>query len=241
MISSSEEIPMTNCPKCGKSIEEDAVFCTHCGASLKSDIGSTIEQHAQRFAQTMEQAGKKIGDQMAQAAKQVHETTQKETRHWEHRLDRTGKRMETWYERTFGPLGPLVESFLFLIIFRIIIMVLELPNQDAPEVPIIATILLAYILPLFALSILSNYTQYLSRKFFQVKIFSPLLYAIFFVFLFWILSKILYDISTQFTINDLQTAAVALEQGLPTIFVFVLLIGYVILMLNLPRDQWKKQ
>jgi hypothetical protein len=240
MISSSEEIPMTNCPKCGKSIKEDAIFCTHCGASIKSDIGSTIEQHAERFAQTMEQAGKKIGDQMAQAAKQFHETSQKESRHFERRIDHMGKRMETWYERTLGPLGPLVESFLFLIIFRLIIMVLELPNEDAPDVPIIAGILLAYILPLFALSLLSNYTQYLSRKFFQVKIFSPLLYAVFVVLLFWILSRILYDISSHFSIHDLQTAAVSLEQGLPTIFIFVLLIGYVILMLNLPKDQWKK-
>ncbi len=231
---------MVNCPKCGNDTSDDAAFCTNCGVSLHSDAGSTIEQHAQRFAQNMEQMGKKVGDQMAQAAKQFHESTQKETRHLEQRMDRIGKRAENWYERRFGPFGPLLESFIFLIVFRLVIMVMELPNEETPEVRTVAAILLVYILPLFALSLLSNYTQYLSKKFFQIKVFSPLFYAIFFVLFCWVISKMLYDASTHFTIPDLRTAAVSLENSLPTIFVFVLLIGYVILVVNLPRDQGKK-
>jgi zinc-ribbon domain len=231
---------MVNCSKCGKENSDDASFCTNCGVSLHSDVGATIEQHAQRFAQNMEVAGKKIGDQMAQAAKQFHETTQKEAQHFEQRMDRLGKRTENWSERVLGPFGPLVESFIFLIIFRMIILVMEYANTETPEVQQIAAILLVYILPLFALSLLSNYTQYLSRKFFQVKIFSPLFYAIFFVLFCWILSRMLFDASTEFTISELQTASISLENSLPTIFVFVLLIGYVILVLNLPKDQGKK-
>jgi hypothetical protein len=231
---------MVKCPKCGNDTSDDAAFCTNCGVSLHSDAGSTIEQHAQRFAQNMEQMGKKVGDQMAQAAKQFHESTQKEARHFEQRMDRMSKRAENWYERRFGPFGPLLESFIFLIVFRLVIMVMELPNEETPEVHTVAAILLVYILPLFALSLLSNYTQYLSKKFFQIKVFSPLFYAIFFVLFCWIISKMLYDASNRFTNPDFQTAAVSLENSLPTIFVFVLLIGYVILVVNLPRDQGKK-
>jgi zinc-ribbon domain len=231
---------MVNCSKCGKENSDDASFCTNCGVSLHSDVGATIEQHARRFAQNMEVSGKKIGDQMAQAAKQFHETTQKEAQHFEQRMDHLGKRTENWSERVLGPFGPLVESFIFLIIFRMIILVMEYANTETPEVQQIAAILLVYILPLFALSLLSNYTQYLSRKFFQVRIFSPLFYAIFFVLFCWILSRMLFDASTEFTISELQTASISLENSLPTIFVFVLLIGYVILVLNLPKDQGKK-
>jgi hypothetical protein len=232
---------MVNCPKCGTKNDDDATFCTHCGVSLHSDVGSTIEQHAKQFAQNMEQVGKKVGDNIAQAAKKVQETTQKEARQFEQRMDRMSRRAENWYERSFGPFGPLLESFIFLIVFRLVIMVMELPNEETPEVHTGAAILLVYILPLFALSLLSNYTQYLSRKFFQFKVFSPLLYAIFFVLFCWIISKILYDASTHFTtIPDLRTAALSLENSLPTIFVFVLLIGYVILMLNLPKGEKKK-
>ena len=231
---------MVKCPKCGNDNGDDAAFCTNCGVSLRSDAGSTIEQHAQRFAQNMEQMGKKVGDQMAQAAKQFHESTQKEARHFEQRMDRMSKRAENWYERRFGPFGPLLESFIFLIVFRLVIMVMDLPNEETPDVHTVAAILLVYILPLFALSLVSNYTQYLSKKFFQIKVFSPLFYAIFFVLFCWIISKMLYDASTHFTIPDLRTAALSLENSLPTIFVFVLLIGYVILVVNLPRDQGKK-
>lgn len=240
MISLPEEKSMVKCPKCGNDNSDDAAFCTNCGVSLRSDAGSTIEQHAQRFAQNMEHMGKKVGDQMAQAAKQFHESTQKEARHFEQRMDRMGKRAENWYERRFGPFGPLLESFIFLIVFRLVIMVMELPNEETPEVHTVAAILLVYILPLFALSLLSNYTQYLSKKLFQIKVFSPLFYAIFFVLFCWIISKMLYDAGNRFTNPDFQTAAVSLENSLPTIFVFVLLIGYVILVVNLPRDQGKK-
>jgi gas vesicle protein len=231
---------MVNCPKCGTKNNDDAIFCTHCGVSLRSDVGSTIEQHAKQFAQNMEQVGKKVGDQMAQAAKKVHETTQKEARQFEQRMDRASRHAENWYNKTFGAFGPLLESFIFLIVFRVGIMVMELPNQETPEIHTIATILLVYILPLFALTLLSNYTQYLSKKFFRFKVFSPLLYAIFVVLLFWIISKILFDASTHFTIPDLQTAAQSLENSLPTIFIFVLLLGYVILIMSLPKDQKEK-
>ncbi len=231
---------MVNCPKCGKSNSDDAVFCTNCGTSLRSDVGATIERHAKQFTQTMEQAGKKVGDQMTQAAKQFTGNAQKEAQSFEQRMDRIGHRAESWYERSFGPAGPLLESIIFLIVFRLIILLMEHFNAQTPEVQDIAAILLVYLLPFFALSLLSNYTQYFSKKFYPVKIFSPLLYAIFFVLFVWILSRILNDIGTHFSLSDLRTAATSLETSLPTIFVFVLLIGYVILAINLPKEQGKK-
>lgn len=231
---------MVNCPKCETNNDDDAIFCTHCGVSLHSDVASTIEQHSKQFAQDMEQMGKKVGDHMTKALKRVHDTTQKEARQFEQRMDRVSRHAENWYEKTFGVFGPLLESFIFLIVFRLIVLVMEQLNQQTPEIHTIAAILMVYILPFFALALLSNYTGYLSKKFFKFKVFSPLLYAIFFVLFCWIISKILYDVSTQSTIPDLRTAALSLENSLPTIFIFVLLIGYVILMLNLPKDKKNK-
>jgi uncharacterized protein YjbJ (UPF0337 family) len=213
---------MVNCPKCGTKNDEDATFCTHCGVSMRSDIGTTMETQAKQFAHDMEQMGKKVGDNITQAAKKAQQTAQKKARDVEQRMDRMSKRAESWYERSFGPFGPLLESFIFLIVFRLIILVMEHLNQQTPEIRTIAAILLAYIFPLFALSLLSNYTQYLSKKSFSFKVFSPLLYAIFFVLLCWIIAQI------------------SLENSLPSIFVFILLIGYVILMVNLPKEKEKK-
>lgn len=231
---------MASCPKCGKNNADDAAFCTSCGIPIRSDVSATIERHAKQFAQTMEQAGKKVGDQITQAAKTIHTTTQREAQQVERRMNAMSRRTESWYDRSFGPIGPLLESLIFLIVFRLIILVMELTNEASSEIQTVAAILLVYLLPFFVLSLLSNYTQYLSRRYFPVKVFSPLLYAVFFVLFCWVISRILFDVSMRFSIQDVQTAATSLENSLPTIFIFVLLLGYLILMVNLPRDHGKK-
>jgi hypothetical protein len=177
---------------------------------------------------------------MSQAAKKIHATTKEEAHQFEQRLEQINQRSENWYNRTFGVFRPLLESFIFLIIFRIIIMIMSLPNEQTPQIAIVADILLGYLLPFFALSLLSNYTGYFSRKSFKFKIFSPLFYAIFFVLFCWILTRILFDFSTHFSIPELETAVVSFENSLPTIFVTVLLIGYLFLMLSLPKEQKNK-
>jgi membrane-associated HD superfamily phosphohydrolase len=231
---------MASCPKCGTKNDDNAAFCTHCGISLQADLGSTIERHAKQFAKDMEQVGKKAGERMVQTAKQIHDNTQKSTRHFEKRIDRVSRRAENWYDQTFGIFGPLLASFIFLIVFRLAIAVMEIPSEETPEINTLAVILLVYVLPLFAVTLLSNYTKYFARKFFQFKVFSPLLYAITVVLLLWIISRILYDTSVRFSIINLGSAAVSLENNLPTIFIFVLLLGYVILVMNMPREEEKK-
>jgi hypothetical protein len=231
---------MANCPKCGKKNDDDAAFCTNCGTSLRSDVGSTIEQRAKQFAQDMEQMGKKAGERMAQSAKQFHETTQEKARQFELRMDQAGHQTENWYDRTFGIFGPLLSSFVFLIVFRIALLVMQLPSVKPAEINTVAVILIPYVLPLFAVTLLSNYTSYFAKKYFKFRVFSPLFYAVIIVLVLWIVSRILFDASIRFSTVDLRTGAVSLENSLPTIFVFVVLLGYVILALNMPRHEEKK-
>lgn len=228
---------MFSCPKCETLNDNDALFCTKCGASLKSNATSPLEQHAMRFAQNMEQMGKKLGESMTHTAKRMQEDSRNIGKRIEHRVDYASKHMENWYNRNFGIFGPLLESFIFLIILRLALIVLEIPSVRTLETDKITAILLVYILPLFAVTLLSNYTKYFARKSNKFRVFSPLFYAITLVLLLWIIAKILYDISVRFTISELGTAAVSLENSLPTIFIFVLLIGYVILFLSIPRNQ----
>jgi len=227
---------MVDCLKCGKNNVEDASFCTKCGTSLKSDAASTIERHAKMFAQDMEQMGKNLGESMKHTAKRIQGDSRDIGKRFEQRVDHTNKYMENRYDRTFGILGPLLASFIFLIIFRVAIMVLEIPSMQTLETNKIAAILLVYILPLFLVTLLSNYTKYFARKSYKFRVFSPLFYAITLILLLWIIAKILTDASVRFALSDLRTAAVSLENSLPTIFIFVLLIGYVILFISMPRN-----
>ena len=231
---------MLHCPKCGTLNDDDAIFCTKCGASLKSDATSPLEQPARSFAQDMEQVGKNLGESISHAAKRIQTESQDIGKRIEQRVDHASKSMENWYDRTFGIFGPLLSSFIFLIIFRIAIMIMEIPSMQTLETNKVAAILLVYIIPLFLVTLLSNYIQYFTRKSYKFRVFSPLFYAITLILLLWIIAKILYDASVSFALSDLGTAAASLETSLPTIFIFALLIGYLILFMSMPRDQERK-
>ena len=189
---------MFSCPKCGTLNDDDAIFCTKCGAPLKSDATSPLEQHAKKFAQDMDQMGKNLGASISHAAQRIQTDSQDIGKRFEQRVDHASKYMENWYDRTFGIFGPLLSSFIFLIIFRIAIMVMEIPSMQTLETNKVAAILLVYILPLFLVTLLSNYIQYFARKSYKFRVFSPLFYAITLILLLWIISKILYDVSVQF-------------------------------------------
>jgi hypothetical protein len=230
---------MVSCPKCGTLNDDDAIFCTKCGAPLKSDAASPLQQHAKSFAQDIEEMGKNLGESVTHAAKRIQTDSRDIGKRIEQRVDHAGKAMENWYDRTFGIFGPLLASFIFLIIFRIAIMIMEIPTIQTVETNKIAAILLVYILPLFTVTLLSNYIQYFAKKSYKFRVFSPLLYATTLILLLWIVTKILYDASVQFALSDLRAAALSLENSLPTIFIIVLLIGYVILFMTMPRDHEK--
>lgn len=231
---------MANCPSCGKNNAVDAVFCTHCGLALKHEAQSTIEDHAKAFAQNMEQMGKNLGDSLTRAARRVQEESGQAGKRLEHRVDHASKSVENWYDRSFGILGPLLASFLFLIIFRIVIEVVRVSVEDIQGMTAITSVLLTFLLPLFAITLLSNYTSYFARKSFKFRVFSPLLHAVTFVLILWVVAQMLRDLGNRLDIADLGTAAISLENALPSIFVLVLLIGYVVLAFNMPREPEKK-
>ncbi|MBN1280804.1 MAG: zinc ribbon domain-containing protein [Candidatus Thermoplasmatota archaeon] len=220
---------MVTCNRCQTHNDDDASYCIHCGAVLRTDdIGTRIEQHAKQFAKEMEQLGKTL-------TKQTKATTQR----MEKRMDDVSTHIDTWYDRTFHVFGPLVASFFFLVIFRLAIAVLEIPAVETPETAVVAAVLLRYLLPLFLVTLVSNYTTYAAKKSTQFKIFSPLLHTTAFVLILWIVGHILFDIGTGLVLPGLQTAAATLEASLPTLFVFVLLISYVVLILQSPRHPEK--
>ncbi|MFH1013269.1 MAG: zinc ribbon domain-containing protein [Thermoplasmatota archaeon] len=231
---------MPNCPTCGTLNDDDAMFCTKCGTSLKSDAASPIERHAMRFAQDMEQMGKNLGESMTHAAKRIQVDTRDMGKRFEQRVDQAGKHMENWYDRTFGVLGPLLASFVFLIILRLVIEIVRISGDEVPEMSTITAVILIYLLPLFGTTLLSNYTSYFARKSYKFRVFSPLFHSIALVIFLWIIAKILDTLRYRLQIAALGTAAVNIENSLPTVFVFFLLIGYVILAMTMPREQEKK-
>jgi len=231
---------MPNCPKCGTQNDDDSMFCTKCGTSLKSDATTPLERHAKMFAQDMEQMGKNLGESVTHTAKRIHGNTRDMGKRFEQRVDQVGKNVENWYDRTFGVLGPLLASFIFLIILRLVIEIAKISGDEVPEMSTITAVILIYLLPLFGTALLSNYTSYFARKSYKFRIFSPLFHSMALVIMLWIVAQILHSLRDRLQIADLGTAAINIENILPTVFVFVLLIGYVVIAMTMSREQERK-
>jgi hypothetical protein len=231
---------MQTCKQCGTENDDAAVYCKHCGASLKTGVhapSSTFDQRVKEFAQDMDRMGKRVGDRVSQAAQRVADRTSDVGKRFEERTDHISRYAQTRYDRTFGLVGPLISSFLFLIILRIIIELLRLSPDNMQVFQILGASLYTYILILFGVTLLSNYTQYFARRSFQFRVFSPLLIAVVPVVWLWVAMQILTTLSDPLKIPELQTAASTINSLLPGIFIFVLLIGYVVFALDFSRHQ----
>ena len=227
---------MRECMNCGASNVDDAAFCTTCGASLTPTVASAIERQAKTFAQNMEQIGKNLGESMKDATKRIQNRSQHMGKRIEQRVDVATHTVESWYDTTFGIFGPLLQSFLFLIILRFAILIVHISASHVQDIDEIASVIQLYLLPLFGATLLANYTTYFAKKSEKFRIFSPLLHAIVFTIILWIVAQLLHTLSDRLTIEALNTAAMTIESMLPALFVFILLIGYVVLALNMSRE-----
>jgi hypothetical protein len=231
---------MQNCKNCGTENDDVALYCKHCGADLKTGAApASFDQRVKQFVQDMDRFGKRMGDHVSQTAQRVQERTSEAGKRFEQRTNYMSRHAEGWYDRTFGILGPLISSFLFLIVMRIVIEVLQLSPDNVRVFQILGSSLYTYLLILFGVTVLSNYTQYFSRKSFPFRVFSPLLIAVVPVVWLWVAMQILTALSDPLKIPDLKTAASSIEQILPVVFVFVLLIGYVVLGVTMTQEQRK--
>ena len=226
---------MVNCPNCGTTNTDDSLFCTHCGTPLKPAAAKQpFEKEVKQFAQDMEQTAKKVGETMSQTARQIRQDVRRQHREW--RYEEYSRRFRmNWYDRTFGIFGPLLNSFVGLIVLRLVVEALHALSPTTPDLEVVSHVLLAYLLPLFGVMLLSNYTGYFSKKYPTFRVFSPLFYAVAAVAFFWILTLIFVDIGTQLHIAELSTAAASIEDNLSSIFVAVLIICFIVVLLTMPR------
>jgi len=208
---------MVYCNKCGKKNEDNARFCIKCGSSLKLEKNKKEEELAEKIKKIGEKVGKKIEKTAEEVGKQVEKS-----------VEQAGKGFGSWYYRTFGVFGPLVSSFLGLIILRFIIEILSLSSTEVTVLGVISEFLYDYILLFFILMLLSSYNSYFYRHYKrQFRWFYPVFSAIGFGVFLWLAAKILLILDTSLDIPILASIASFIETYLVLISIFVLLIGYI--------------
>jgi hypothetical protein len=234
---------MAQCPKCGSKNDSDAVFCTHCRTPLKTAaVRSSLEKQTKKFAKDMEQMGRKTGDAMARSAKQMQQESKEMGRRVEQRIDQVTKHTESWYDRRFGIFGPLISSFVGLIVLRVAIEVMKISGTDVQMFSDLSSILLTYLFLVFCLLLLSSYTTYFSKKYQVCRWISPFSAAVVIVGFSWIVVRILsYVGSRHHELSSFVNVASTTERYLPTIFVFILIVGYLVLIVLQEEKHFRKE
>ena len=232
---------MVYCSKCGKKNEDDAEFCSKCGAPLIKKFkeeSTSFEKKVEDFAEDAEKLGDKTGKKVEEVAKRFGEAADEIGKRFEKKMDKAGKEFESWFDQTFGIARPLISSFFGLIILRFIIEVMARSVDDFPVLSDLSMFLYSYLLLFFVLMLLSSYNSYFYSKYKKkYRWFSPFFSSIGFIILIWIVSKIFIILDNALDIPALAIIASFIENYIIAIFVFVLIIGYLVLMFRASTEK----
>lgn len=216
---------MVYCSKCGKKNDDDAEFCSKCGVKLDIlEEKETFENHVKKTTSKIEEKATKFGKDMEKAGKRL-----------ETRIEHSFEGFNKWYDKKFNIIGPLVWSFLGLIILRFIIWLFEVSRDEYILLGDFSDFLFSYILLFFALMVLNSYNSYFNRRYKkQYRWILPAASTISFTVTIWLISKILVIIYKNLDIPVLTTIANFIDTYIILIFVAVLLTSYGFLMVILP-------
>lgn len=178
---------------------------------------------------------KKRFDDFAEEIQHLGEKMEREGKRISASLEQQGKQLETWFQRTFGIIGPMISSIGGLIVLGLIIWVFAFIGRQTGNTLFtdISNLLLTNIIWLFAVSLLVSYTEYGNRK--SPTIFrwlSPITTAAGLTILIWILANIFLILGQTTNLSFIFGIASFINQQIISFFFLFLLIGY-LLMLSL--------
>jgi hypothetical protein len=229
---------MIYCTKCGTKNKDEATYCTKCGKSLTDTKikDNSIEKPVDDSTNSIEKKGKATGEEFEETiekfskeAQDLGKRIEKAGKRFEKATDRASTYLDNWWDRSFGIFGPLLSSFIVLIILRIIIEFLRIGAEDIAFLGEVGDLLLDYFLLIFVLILVSSYCSYFSRKYKSFQWISPVIFAIVLVIVSLVAANIITVIGESIGNPDLANAEIIWrEKYLAMIFVIALLIGYLI-------------
>jgi len=216
---------MVYCSKCGKKNDDDAEFCSKCGIILDNEnIEKSLEKQVKKTAKKLEEKAEKFGKSMDQAGKR-----------FETRIEGSFEDFQKFFDNKFKFVGPLIWSFLGLIVLRIIIWFFDNSRDEISILGDLSDFLFLYILIFFGLMLLNTYNSYFNRKYKKQYIWIfPAVSTISFTVTIWIISKILIILDENLNIPVLTTIANFIDNYIILIFILALLLSYSFMKLILP-------
>jgi phage shock protein PspC (stress-responsive transcriptional regulator) len=168
------------------------------------------------------------------------------------RVERRGEEWDSWFHGTLGIIGPFISSIFALIVIALVIGVVSFVNPAAQSQLLtqINSFLLNNLYLFFLIFLFFSYTSYLSkltpRKYFYI---SPVFTAISAVIGFWLFAKVMAVANFYSSILIISAFISWIDTSYYQIFSFVLLLGYLILLLRtvsqrpgrIPRETFRQR
>jgi ribosomal protein L40E len=210
---------MTYCTKCGKKNDDDAEFCDKCGVSLDiKDKKDSIKKPTKKTEKKIEKKAEEFGKSIEKAGMR-----------FESKIDNSIKNFQKWYDNKFKLFGPLIWSFLGLIILRLIISGMNRSGDDIVVFGEIGDLLYSYLLIFFCLMLMNFYNSYLNRIYKkQYRYIYPAISTISCIVTLWIISKILIILDTHLAVPFLSSIANFIDEYIFVIFIVILVLSYFI-------------
>lgn len=206
---------MIPCPNCKKENEDSSVYCIHCGIALSQETTNlSFDQNVKNFEEEINKFGKKI----------------------EKVFDDTGKNLETWYDRTFGPFGPVLSSIFAIIVLLLALYLLKFFGAERPWLFEIQQFLEPLLIIFILVFLLSAYTNYLTKKIKLFRFISPLIGAFVFIFWFWVAIEIIAITGREFDVSILTSFSTIFGFLIIPIAIIIMVIGYASIF-----SSWQKQ
>lgn len=188
----------------------------------------------------LKKLGKKLVKKIEQSVKKFGEETQDFGKNIEKITKKTSNCVEGWYNRKFGIFGPLLSSFIGLIVIRLVIEGLKIGAKDNPILADVGDALFSNLLLLFVVILISSYSEYLSKKYRSFRWINPISIAVVVVIIFLVLENIVSIVGNAAGETYLVKATSDwINKYLLMIYILVLLTGYLILMAMISLEKSK--
>ena len=155
----------------------------------------------------------------------------------EESVEKAGKHIETWYDKTFGITGPFISALIAFVLFFIFLLAISFFAEKHSWLQDVKVFLEPLLLVILIIFLLSSYSQYFAKKIKPFRFVSPIIGAIIFIVWFWIAINILSIIATTFDLPLVQTFTNLFEVLLFPLAILILLIGYLGVILS--TRQWE--
>ena len=197
---------MAYCSQCGQQNPDGAQFCNKCGHKMEYVAESDMDRRWKEFGEEVQGVGKRFTAETKAEA----------------------KGLRTDFDRTFGPIGPLVKAVIGFIILVIVAQLLNLVGDQNRFIEDVAQqVLLNHLVAYLILFIFLAYAMYVSRLDMAANPFvEPLAVAVATSAVIWVALKVLSIVSVDYDVGWLRWASDAMWMILPLVFLLILLLGY---------------